>query len=452
MSTRRACTSLLLAGFSVVAALACGDDDAAAPDAGRDGGRDSGPARLDSGPRDSGSERDTGSPVDAGPDGGPDAGFDESGELRGIWITRFAYRTQADVEGLIDRAASGGFNAVFFQIRGEGDAYYRSTHEPWARRLSGTLGRDPGWDPLGVALARARMHGIELHAYFNAFSAWPAGMSIPDAEGPVQHALRAHPEWAAVDRSGSSDAPEYTWFTPGDPAYRAHVVATAEELLRNYDVDGLHLDRIRTPGPGYSYDDATRAAFMDARASDPSLTIDEFVPTYMVESVNAMVAELYAAIGRVRPRVKLSAAVWGIYERERLGDCSGGVSEGLDQYYQDSLAWMEAGTIDALVPMMYWPIEDGRCTDWRGLLDVFMEGRAGRHIWAGMHALDTTVDPDAWDFPAIEARIEHGRMVGAHGNVVFASAYVDTHDGYDDYAAGPFAEPASVPRMPWKPE
>src|SRR6185436_14578029 len=116
-------------------------------------------------------------------------------ELRGVWITRFAFSTQEQLERVIDRAAAAHFNAVFVQIRGEGDAYYKSAFEPWSKRLSGVLGRDPGWDPLQVAIDRAHMHGMELHAYFNVFAAWTAATTIPSSEGPVQHALIAHPEW-----------------------------------------------------------------------------------------------------------------------------------------------------------------------------------------------------------------------------------------------------------------
>src|SRR5688572_16239657 len=200
-----------------------------------------------------------------------------TGELRGVWITRFAYTTRAQLEAIIDRAAAANMNAVFVQIRGEGDAYYRSTREPWARRLSGVLGRDPGWDPLQVAIDRARMHGMEIHAYFNVFSAWTASMAIPVAEGNVQHALYAHPEWLAVDSTGMNRDSEYRWFSPGNPAVRAHIVATARELLTSYDVDGLHLDRIRTAGSDYSRDAVTVAAFDAARANDPQLVWGDFM-------------------------------------------------------------------------------------------------------------------------------------------------------------------------------
>ena len=386
----------------------------------------------------------------AGPDGvatgdaGGDAPPIETGELRGVWITRFGYANRAQLEATIDRAAAAHFNAVFVQIRGEGDAYYRSSVEPWAQRLSGTLGQDPGWDPLQVAIDRAHAHGMELHAYFNVFSAWTAGSSPPLAVGPVQHALRDHPDWLAVDSSGTSADPEYKWFSPGNPAVRTHIAAVARDLLGRYAVDGLHLDRIRVPGPDYSRDPVTVAAFQNAVAVDPTLTWSAF----MKEQVNTMVAQLYAVVGETRPSARLSAAVWGIYER--LPGCS--TSQGLD-YHQDSLAWIARGTIDALVPMIYWPVEPGACTDFATLLDRFVAGRAGRHIWAGSH----TLDEGAWDFAAVAARIDRSRAAGARGIVEFASSYLDAVPArWDDFvgtptAPGPFFEPADVPNMTWKP-
>lgn len=367
------------------------------------------------------------------------------GELRGVWITRFAYASQAGLEAIIDRAAAAHMNAVFVQIRGEGDAYYRSAHEPWARRLSGVLGRDPGWDPLQVAIDRAHGHGMELHAYFNVFSAWTASTPIPQAEGPVQHALTTHPEWLAVDSTGTNRDSEYRWFSPGNPAVRAHIAATARDLLTRYAVDGLHLDRIRTAGADYSHDAVSQAAFTSAQAANPRLTWGDF----MRSQVDTMVADLYAAVDELRPAARMSAAVWGIYRP--LPGCN--TSQGYANYHQDSLAWLAAGTMDALVPMVYWPIEDGACTDWAALVDGFLDARAGRHLWAGMHALDD----DAWDWDAVNARIAHARGAGAEGTVVFASSYLDAEvTRWDAYvgtpaAPGPFAEPIATPRMPWKP-
>jgi uncharacterized lipoprotein YddW (UPF0748 family) len=377
-----------------------------------------------------------------------DAAPEERGEMRAVWITRFAYSTQAQLEAIIDRAAAANFNAVFVQIRGEGDAFYRSSLEPWSRLLTGTFGRDPGWDPLQVAIDRAHAHGMELHAYFNVLSAWSASLALPQAEGPVQHALYTHPEWLAVRSNGTNGDTEYRWFSPGIPEVRAHIVAVATELLRNYEVDGLHLDRIRTPGPDYSHDAITQARFDEARAQMPSLTFAEF----MRAQVDAMVSELYDAVLATRPSARLTAAVWGIHTP--LPGCS--TSKGFADYHQDSIGWLQKGIVDAIVPMMYWSIEPGACTDWSALLDGFVAGRGDRpdkrQVWAGMHALDANV----WDFDKVRARIERSREVDAHGVAVYASSVLDGDPArWSAFVGtaeepGPFAEPAPTPSMSWK--
>jgi uncharacterized lipoprotein YddW (UPF0748 family) len=375
-------------------------------------------------------------------DAAPDAAV-APGELRGVWITRFAYTTRAQLEAIIDRAAAAKFNAVFVQIRGEGDAYYHSSHEPWAKRLTGTLGRDPGWDPLQIAIDRAHGHGMQLHAYFNVLSAWSASTTLPQAEGGKQHALRMHPEWLAVTTNGTNADSEYRYFSPGIPAVRAHIVATATDLLSRYAVDGLHLDRIRMPSTAYSHDSVTVAAYNTARSANPSLTW----ATFMRDQVDQVVAQLHAAVVATRPTAILSAAVWGIYDR--LPGCT--TSQGFADYFQDSLRWLDDGTMDALVPMIYWSIEPGACTDWTALLDSFVTRRAGRHIWAGMHALDD----DAWDFSQVRARVVRSRDV-AQGVVVYASSYLDADasrwSAFAGTAAEPgvFFEPAPVPTMSWK--
>jgi uncharacterized lipoprotein YddW (UPF0748 family) len=385
-------------------------------------------------------------PGESGPDASvqvPDAPSGDADvrprELRGVWITRFAYTSQSSLEAIIDHAADAHFNAVFVQIRGEGDAYYRSAYEPWSQRLSGVLGRDPGWDPLQVAIDRAHARGMELHAYFNVFTAWNASTAIPAAEGPVQHPLVAHPEWLAVDSTNTNRDTEYRWFAQGNPAVHAHIVDVARDLLTKYEVDGLHLDRIRTPGPDYSRDAATTAAYNAAHAVDPSLTWADF----MRSQVSAMVTELHDVVVATRPHAKLSASVWGIYTP--LPGCS--TSEGYGQFYQDSVGWLAAGTMDAIAPMMYWPIEPGACTDWQTLLDGFLAADANRQIWAGMHALDNST----FDFTKIQARIDRSRVAGAAGTVIFASSYLDAApERWDAFVAGPYAEIAIPPAMSWK--
>lgn len=396
----------------------------------------------------------------------PDAGTVRP-EFRAVWVTRFAYNTKAQVQGIINRAADAGFNVVFFQIRGNGDAYYKSNLVPWAQKLTGTLGQDPGWDPLQTAIDTAHSRGIKLHAYWNVFAGWPTpagcanttctctptqgqsdSCTLPPASpsGKPNHVLHDHPEWIAVTSTGKSIDGEYYWMSAGNPDVRAHILAAAEELVTNYDVDGVHLDRIRYPGAGYSYDAASNAAYNAIpSAQRPSRA------NWQRDQVSAAVDGIYQIMKQKRPNAVLSASVWGIYKS--LPGCN--TSQGFSDYYQDSIAWMKNGQIDALAPMIYWDIGSG-CTDWAKLLDGFMAGSNGRPIIAGMHALDH----GSPQFDRIKARIEYARTVGAAGTSIFASSYLEPKtsgsptwgEQWTQFSAdgGPYTEPAQTPPIDWR--
>lgn len=389
-------------------------------------------------------------------------------EFRAVWVTRFAWNTKSQVQGIVNRAADAGFNVVFFQIRGNGDAYYRSKLVPWAQKLTGTLGKDPGWDPLQTAIDAAHARGIQLHAYWNVFAGWPVpagcktngtctctptqgqadSCTLPPASpsGMPNHLLHDHPEYLAVTSTGKSVDQEYYWLSAGNPDVRAHILAAADELLSTYDVDGLHLDRIRYPGSGYSYDAASDAAWEAIpQAQRPTRA------NWQRQMVSETVGGIYSLLKQKRPNAVLSASVWGIYKS--LPGCT--TSQGYSDYYQDSIGWMKNGQIDALAPMIYWDIGSG-CTDWAKLLDGFMAGSNGRPIIAGMHALDGS----APKFDRMKARIAYARTVGAAGTSIFASTYLDAKtsgsptwpEQWTQFSApgGPYEQDAGTPPIDWR--
>src|SRR5262247_3479359 len=98
-------------------------------------------------------------------------------EIRAIWVTRFEYQSEADVKAIVANSAALGFNTILFQVRGQADAYYRSSFEPWAERLGG---RDPGFDPLEIACRESKRLGISLHAWVNVMPAWRG--KVPPAD------------------------------------------------------------------------------------------------------------------------------------------------------------------------------------------------------------------------------------------------------------------------------
>ena len=182
------------------------------------------------------------------------------GELRGVWVTRWTFSNAADIQRIVDDVDRAHMNAIFFQTRGTADAYYSSPIEPWAARLSGTLGRDPGWDPLAEMVEKAHAKGIQVHAWLNTFPAWSGTTAAP--ESAPRHATLAHPEWLCADRQGRPmplGSDPYQFFSPGNPDVRTYVASIAEDIATRYAVDGIHFDFIRYPGPSFCYDTASEA-------------------------------------------------------------------------------------------------------------------------------------------------------------------------------------------------
>lgn len=368
-------------------------------------------------------------------------------EARALWVSRFEYSSAASIATIMTDARRANFNIVYLQVRGTGDALYRSNVEPCSIRLCGKLGGTATWDPLEVALAEAHTRGIQLHAWLNAFTGWTptsastcAGLAESDPGNP-RHVLLDHPEWRVVSDVGVThpcpNTEESVWMSPGIAGVRTHLARVAADVARKYQVDGIHLDFIRYPGLKWSHDTASLRAFgLDPATNKPAW--DQF----RRDQVSAAVAETRDSVSAARSSAVLSAAVWGIY-RDKWGWNS---SKGYDQYFQDPRAWVASSDLDVAVPMMYWGIQSVYCsyTDWSCLLDDHLAAykAAGRHMYAGMLA--------SYGVEEIVREIQLGRVRGVHGFTVFSYGAAKSTGLFDALASGAFRLPARVPTMPWR--
>ncbi len=347
-------------------------------------------------------------------------------EHRGIWVTRWTYQSADHVREIMDDIAQAGFNAVYFQVRGQHDAFYASKIEPWAKDLTGQLGKNPGWDPLAVAVEAGHERGLEVHAYLNAFPMW-RGPESPGDTTPA-HAWTEHPEWAVADMDGTpmtlNDG--YVFASPGNKDVRERLVAVAADVARRYRVDGIHLDYIRYPGEAYGRDLASLSAW--EAAGRPSFA------DWRRAQVTAAVAGVQDAVG-----VPVSAAVWGVYVN-RWGWPE--VSEGRNGYYQDANAFTQSGAADALLPMIYWPVNPGGRLDFGVLIRDHLSRANGKHVYAGVLA-----DPKTGVEPVIEA-ILTARKAGAHGVVLFE--YTQSKLWFKTLRERVFQQAAVTPDMAWR--
>ena len=354
------------------------------------------------------------------PMGIPSASADEA---RCAWFTRFEWNDRQDIEDELANIESCNMNIVLFQIRGQGDAFYISQHEPWSDRIGGSY---PGYDPLAVAIYEAHSRGMELHAYVNAMPAW-SGSSPPSSP---EHIYNAHPEWIMVDEYGVPMDPNeagYADISPGIPQAAQHVNDVIMDIATKYDVDGIHLDYIRYPNSSHSYDDSSLARFTrDYPGCTPGACPGEW-NAFRRTLVTEMVQACYDSVTALKPWVKISAAVWGDFY------------SGYNSYFQDSHGWLEAGILDFFASMGY----TGNTALFAQRLRDHVINSYGRHVYGGIGIyLD-------FGTATMVAEIESCRGIGAQGEAMFASG-----DLYGDYKStllsGPYSSYDSIPEMPWK--
>jgi uncharacterized lipoprotein YddW (UPF0748 family) len=354
---------------------------------------------------------------------------------------------------MVDNIAQAGFNTIFFQVRAAGDAYYTPGLEPWAARLTGsaaqTLGQDPGWDPLARILDKAHAAGLELHAYVNVYAVWlpppeevngqlwPPATSPPHmfdrftygpthVEHPGQYGLGyAWRHYASPDKPMPLTRNKYLWASPGVDPIQDYSVEVITDLVTRYPVDGIHLDRVRYAGPGYSYDPSTNAAVGEEETP--------LRAQWQRDRVTDLVRRVKEQTQAIRPATWISAAVWPYY-RDQWG---WGVSEGYSDYYQDSKGWLATGITDAIAPMLYGgPVDD--MERWQVVVEDFLTDRHTGHVYPGIGA-------DYDDFEAIARRIEFARRAGAAGHAIFSYGAINRRGYWSRLAMGPYAEPVAGP-------
>lgn len=279
-------------------------------------------------------------------------GFIPKYEFRGAWIqtvyqSEYASmgteQTKALLQKRVEALHRAGCNAVIFQVRPEGDAFYNSNYEPWSRFLTKVQGRVPYpyWDPLKFMIDLCHSKGMELHAWINPYRA-AANKSVALSPG---HPAAIHPEWCVTYNN-------QLFYNPGLPECRKHICKVVTDIVLNYDIDALHMDDYFYPYPvaGLRFDD--EAAFRTYGRGFSN------IGDWRRDNVNKLMSEVKETIRHTKPWVKFGISPFGIY-RNRKSDPNGSRTGGLQNYddlYADVLQWEKDGSIDYVAPQLYWAI------------------------------------------------------------------------------------------------
>lgn len=290
------------------------------------------------------------------PQSGQPASGDNTSGLRGVWVSTVsnldwpskssygnAEAQKAEYIKLLDEVQAMGMNAVFVQVRPSADAIYPSELVPWTSYLTGTAGKNPGYDPLKFLIEETHRRGLEFHAWFNPFRASTGGDA---SKLPANHVANLHPDWI-VKFSGK------LYINPGIPEAREHVIDAITEVVKGYDIDGVHLDDYFYPtgetASSKFADDATYKKYNAKKLADKG--------DWRRDNINQFVQELGQSIDRIKPQVSFGISPFGVW-RNKASDVTGSDTKAgitaYDSTYADVRTWIKNEWIDYVAPQLYW--------------------------------------------------------------------------------------------------
>ncbi len=366
-------------------------------------------------------------------------------ELRGAWIATVANidwplkignSTQIQINDLtnqLDSLNAAGINAVFFQVRTECDALYKSNFEPWSYYLTGKQGQipEPFYDPLQIAITESHKRGMELHAWFNPYRA------VRDTTLYTlnkNHVAVQHPDWIVTSE-------KFKMLDPGLPKVREHILNVMNDVLVNYDIDGIHFDDYFYPyGPKISNED--------------SLTFLNFsrgitnIDAWRRDNINILMKDIYNIIKSKKPFVKFGISPFGIVRNELAGTSG---FNSFDIIYCDPLNWLDNKIVDYITPQVYWEIGHEKA-DYAKLVPWWAKITTERHLYIGHFSSKMA----ASDYTGLKSELGNQIRLNRNTPNVLGSVYFSAKsiygnwNGFSDSLKNDFYKHIAIPpQMEW---
>ena len=334
---------------------------------------------------------------------------------------------------LLDLLAQNNFNAVIFQVRPQADALYKSELEPWSYYLTGKQGLapDPLYDPLRFWIHEAHKRGLELHAWLNPYRAH----HIRGGEINKTSIVRTKPHLALSLAQG------YWWLDPSQKETQDHSYDVVLDIVKRYDVDGIHFDDYFYPYPSYNNgedfpDDKSWKLYQDKNGR---LSKGD----WRRKGVNQFIKRVYKGIKDEKSHVKFGLSPFGIW---RPGNPSS--IEGFDQYdqlYADAKLWLNKGWVDYYTPQLYWPVNQIP-QSFPVLLGWWKsQNYKNKHLWPGI-SIGRLEGEKAIDETLNQIMITRGMLEESPGIVHWSIApLVHSPELTEAIAQGPYAQQALIP-------
>lgn len=383
-------------------------------------------------------------------------------EVRSVWMatvwaldwpssTSSTTAQKNEMVKYLDVLQKNNFNAVYFQVRTMSDAFYKSSYEPWSSYLTGTRGKDPGWDPLAFVVEECHKRGMECHAWVNPYR-FSTGSNWSTAQ---DQALKSAGMLLAYTKS---DGKTTTILNPGLESVRKRIVDVCKEIISNYDVDGLVFD-------DYFYPEGipvtSSAGDYDLwQESGASMTFGD----WRRNNVNQMVADVYNMVQQQKPYVRFGISPAGaactsaaVAAKHGIDRCPVASDWQYDGIFSDPVAWLEAGTVDYISPQLYWKTNHktnpfGPMTKWWS----YVAKHFGRHHYASHSISFLNSSNTTSDWEEIGKQVQFSRDYTeneAPGAVFYSAAYVTgkKQSGFGEWLqVNKSQNKALTPAIDWK--
>jgi len=377
-------------------------------------------------------------------------------EFRAVWVATFhnidwpskkglpVSQQKREFRDLLSKQKKNGMNAVVVQIRPSGDAFYESQYAPWSEYLSGTQGESPNpyYDPLGFMVKTTHDQNMEFHAWFNPFR---AVSHVRFSSVAYNNVSKQHPDW--VFQYG-----DRIYLNPGLPAVRKYLVSTVMELVKNYDIDGLHFDDYFYP---YTKDGIALPDRGTFRTYGQGFN---HIDDWRRSNIDAFIKELSDSLQQVAPHVKFGISPVGIW-RNKSKDPRGSNSRvshtSYDMLYADVRKWLELGWIDYVAPQLYWSTRHPSA-NYEHLLPWWADNSFGRHCYIGHAMFKVKKDVSRhWDNPSqlpLQLDMQKRYTSTVQGSIFYSANSFDgnPHRLEDALQNNYHRFPALIPSMPWK--
>ncbi|WP_300601679.1 family 10 glycosylhydrolase [Niabella sp.] len=370
-------------------------------------------------------------------------------EFRAAWVATVANinwpskpglpveQQQKEAIALLDFLQAHHFNAVIFQVRPQADALYKSALEPWSYFLTGTQGKapEPFYDPLQFWIDAAHARGLELHVWLNPYRAHHV------SGGPVteRSLVKTKPGLVVKLKEG------YWWFDPSLKATQDHGVNVVMDIVKRYNIDGVHFDDYFYPYPSYNGNEDFPDSLSWAQYQKAGGKLSR--GDWRRQSVNTFIHRLYTEIKKEKKHVKFGISPFGIWRPGYPESVTG-----FDQYeelYADAKLWLNKGWVDYFSPQLYWPI--------RRLEQSFpvllgwwaSENLQRRHVWPGISVGRDTSGANTTEV-INEIMVDRGLQPQSSGVVHWSISSVAKNPGLANaLVEGPYKKQALVPPSPW---